>query len=388
MPVSAQQEARTELHARLEARRAEIEEALTARVFGIQSPDQSTDPTYTQGLRASLEAALEYGMEALRLGERRAPALPTALAAQARMAARNGVGLDTVLRRYVAGHAIFTEFVIEEAERGELLPDEALQRALRGYAAVFDRLIAQVSEEHAREARAHRRTSEERRAERIRRLLAGEPIDVSDLHYELDSHHLALIARGPGASEAIRSLAEPLGGPRLLISPEPHTVWGWLASSKGFSPECIDELAAIHLLPGIVLAIGEPAHGTQGWRATHHQAREAIAVAERSPDRIARYRDVAVLTAMLKDELLLDSLRALYLEPLERHREGDEALVEALEAYFSHERNVSSAAVAAGLDRRTLTKRLRTVEELLDRRLEQIGIEIEAVLRLRGLGSV
>jgi DNA-binding PucR family transcriptional regulator len=74
----------------------------------------------------------------------------------------------------------------------------------------------------------------------------------------------------------------------------------------------------------------------------------------------------------------------LYLEPLERRREGDDGLVDALEAYFACGRNVSSAA-AQGLNRRTLTRRLRTVESLLGRRLEQIGIELEAMLRLRGL---
>jgi DNA-binding PucR family transcriptional regulator len=111
-------------------------------------------------------------------------------------------------------------------------------------------------------------------------------------------------------------------------------------------------------------------------------------VAERSSGGTARYREVAVLAAMLKDELLLDSLRALYLEPLERRGAGDEALMDALQAYFSCGRNVSSAAAALNLNRRTLTRRLRTVESLLGRRLEQVGIELEAVLRLHGMGAV
>jgi hypothetical protein len=383
--IDSLQDARTELHARVFDRRREIEAALAARVFGISTPAETADPSYIEGLRTALSAALDYALEALRYGERRAPPVPTALTAQARMAARNGVELDVVLRRYVAGYAIFNEFAIEEAEQSGLSQDAALQRVLRGYAAVFDRLIAAVSEEHAREATAHRCSAEERRAERVRRLLAGEPIDTSDLGYDLEAHHLALIACGPGAVWAIRDLAAALAKPLLLVRPERGLAWGWLACSAGIDPARLQELAHRPPPPATTLAIGEPARGLDGWRLSHRQARAAHLVATRTPERIARYREVALLSSILRDGLLVDSLRRIYLEPLSRHREGGEALDEALEAYFSCDRNVSSAAAALGLDRRTLTRRLRTVERILGRRVEHVAIELEAALRLRRL---
>ena len=43
----------------------------------------------------------------LEAGERRTPVVPPALLAQARLDARDGVPLDTVLRRYFAGNALF-----------------------------------------------------------------------------------------------------------------------------------------------------------------------------------------------------------------------------------------------------------------------------------------
>jgi diguanylate cyclase with GGDEF domain/PucR-like helix-turn-helix protein len=380
--------ARAGLHARVLARRGEIEEALAARVFGISTPAETADPSYVEGLRVSLAAALDYALVALRLGERRAPAVPTSLTAQARMAARNGVGLDIVLRRYVAGYAMFTEFVIEEAEQGDLFTDAALKRILRGYAAVFDRLIATVSEEHEREATAYKSTTEERRAGRVRRLLDGEPIDTSDLEYELEAHHLALIARGPGAVGAIRSLAGLLGKPLLLVRPEQGLAWGWLACSSGLDPARVEELLASPPPPATTVAIGEPARGLDGWRLSHRQARAAHSVAIRMPERVARYREVALLASMLRDGLLVDSLRRIYLEPLNRHREGGDALDEALSAYFSCDRNISSAAAALRLDRRTLTRRLQTVERILGRRLDHIAMELEAILRLKRLDAV
>ena len=382
--IGSLQDARTELYARVLERRPEIEAALAARVFGISTPKETADPTYIDGLRSSLAAALEYGIAALRLGERRAPPIPTALTAQARMAARNGVELDVVLRRYVAGYAIFNEFVIEEAERSGLRQDAALQRALRGYAAVFDRLITAVSEEHAREAAAQKSTTEEWRVDRVKRLLAGEPIDTTDLGYELAAHHLALIARGPGAQAAIRDLAERIERPLLMVSPEPDLAWGWLRCRWGLDSAHIEELLATPPAQTTV-AIGEPAYGPDGWRVSHRQANSAHSVAIRVPERTARYREVALLSSILRDELLVESLGRIYLEPLERHRDGEEVLHEALEAYFACNRNASSAAAALQLNRRTLTKRLRIVEQILEGPLERISAELEAALQLKRL---
>jgi hypothetical protein len=384
--IDSLKDARTKLHARVLARRSEIEEALATRVFGISTPAESADPAYMEGLRTALSTGLDYALATLRQGERRAPALPTELTAQARMAARNGVEQDVVLRRYVAGYAIFNEFVIEEAERSSLSQDASLQRVLRGYGAVFDRLIAAVSEEHAREATAHKSTTEEWRVDRVKRLLAGEPIDASDLGYDLKAHHLALIACGPGAVGTIRDLAERVQRPLLLVSPQQGLVWGWLRCRWGLDPSRIEKLLARPARTTV--AIGESAYGLDGWRISHRQAHSAHSVAIRWPQRIARYREVALLSSMLRDELLVDSLRRIYLEPLDRHREGGDLLREALDVYFSCNRNASSAAAALQVDRRTLTRRLRIVEQILGRQLDHIAVELEAVLQLKRLEVV
>ena len=61
-------------------------------------------------------------------GECHAPDVPPALLAQARLDVRDGVSLDTVLRRYFAGNALFEDFLVEEAERAEV-PNSALRRS-------------------------------------------------------------------------------------------------------------------------------------------------------------------------------------------------------------------------------------------------------------------
>jgi len=303
------------------------------------------------------------------------------------MAARSGVGLDTVLRRYFAGYSLLGEFLVAEVERGGLMEEAGLQRLLRDQAALFDRLLARVSEEHIDEA-AHRiSTSEQRRTDRLQRLLAGEAIDVSDLNYELDAHHLGMIARGFGAAEAIRELAASLDRRLLLVRRDDDTVWAWLGGRRAVDVEELLRRASAGWPSHVSLVTGEPGQGLFGWRLSHRQARAALPIALRSSQRIVRYADVALLASMLRDDLLAASLHELYLVPLERKRADAEELRRTLAAYFAADRNVSSAAAALGVNRNTVASRLRVVEEAIGRPVASCATGIDAALRLEQLSG-
>src|SRR6185295_7386978 len=97
------------------ARRPDLEQAALARIKAISDPADVADPDYVDGLRAALASALDYGLAAIEHGEDRAPPPPAPLLSQARLAARNGVGLDTVLRRYVAGYTLLGDCLVDEA---------------------------------------------------------------------------------------------------------------------------------------------------------------------------------------------------------------------------------------------------------------------------------
>lgn len=145
--ISSRRAVRARLVARLRARRAQIDEQIFARVsdrhFDRTGRD---DPEYVAGLRAAGIAALDYVLAGVeRWGEFLAPVPPEALA-QARRAAQAGVGLETVLRRYIAGHAVLTDFVMQEAERGMLRGQGSeLREILAIVCALIDRLSAAVS---------------------------------------------------------------------------------------------------------------------------------------------------------------------------------------------------------------------------------------------------
>lgn len=298
-------DARIALCARLRSRLPEIKAAVLNRVHAIADPSDA-DPTYREGLHAAVSVALDYAIAVIERGEEHSPPPPPTLLDQARLAARNGVKLDTVLRRYLAGYTLLGEFLIEEVEQSDELRRAGLTPLLRGHAALFDRLLAALSEEHCREARYRLKSAECRRVERVERLLAGEQLETARLGYDFDGHHTGLIAAGPGAEDAIRGLATALSRSLLLVGHEKETVWAWLGAGRALDPEQLEHRAGEHLPADLRLAAGEPAQGLGGWRLTHRQAAAALPVALRNSRPVVRYADVALLASALQDEVLGD----------------------------------------------------------------------------------
>jgi hypothetical protein len=365
----------------LGARRDEIERAVLTRIQTISDPTEVADPEYADGLRAAVSVAVAYGLAAVELGEERSPSPPPILLAQARLAARNGVGLDTVLRRYFAGHALVGDYLVEGA--GQVgVKGAPLQGLLRNQAALFDRLVVAISEEYAREKDERRSTGEERHAELIGRLLAGELIDASELAYDFDGWHFGAVASGPGAENALSDLAASLNRRLMLVRCGHDAAWAWLGSRRRTDPGELERSARRAWPSPIALGIGEQLEGLDGWRLTHRQARAASLVARRGSEPFVRYANVILLATVLQDDLAVTSLQAIYLAPLEAERDGGEAARQTLRAYFDARGNVSSAAAALGLSRQAVNSRLRAIEELIGHSLDDCAMELEAALRM------
>lgn len=154
------------------------------RTYAIADPAEAADPEYAQGLREAVSASLEYGF-----------------------------------------------FIVQEGGAASL-QEPWLKRLLREQAAMFDRFLAAVGEEHARESETFRVSSEQRKAERIGRLLAGELVDASVLGYAFEGWHLGLIAQGPEAEESTRALAASLDCRLLIARHDEETVWAWIGGRR------------------------------------------------------------------------------------------------------------------------------------------------------------
>lgn len=375
---------RKRLAERLRGRRHEIEQETLTRIHAIAGP-VAADPSYSDGLRVAVTAALDYGLSAVETGDGHSSALPPALLAQARTAARSGVPLDIVLRRYFAGQALFSDFIIDEAEKGGLLTGDALQLVLRGQAVLFDRLVAMVSEEYAREPQAGFPTTERRLGDLVEHLLAGELIDSSHLDYDLTGRHVGVVAAGGAARDALRGVASRFDRRLLSVTRADGTIWGWLGTRRD---AVVDELAralASSRPSGTLIALGEPGLGLAGWRTTHWQARAVFPVASRGAKPVVRYSEAALLAAMMQDHLLTRSLYELYLAPLEDERDGGEAIRKTLRAYLASRCNIASAAAAIEVNRNTVANRLRTVERRIGRPVQSCVAELDLALRYEAL---
>jgi hypothetical protein len=383
MRQASRERAGPALAERLRERQVEIEEAALTRIYAVSELPPGGGPEYAEGLRAAVSVGVDYGFRGVERGEQRAPPVPEALLAQARLAARSGVSLDTVLRRYLAGHALLDDFLIEEAQRAEPLVPAELKRLLRSQAAILDRLLATVAAAYTEEAQRRPESAQQRRAERIERLLGGERLDISGLGYDFAGWHLGMIVVSTEAEAAIRGLAEGLDCRLLLLLREEQTGWAWLGARHRLdSAELLERFADVGEQ---TIAIGEPCEGLVGWRLTHRQAAATLPVAKRRGSGVVRYGEVALLAAVLQDDLLASSLHLLYLRPLGKERDGGAALRETLRAYLAAGRSISSAATSLGVSRRTVANRLRRVEDHIGHPLHTRLADVETALRLEQL---
>jgi hypothetical protein len=375
-------ESRGVLGARLRERLPELRAAVATRVHAFDDPAAVPDPAYREGLEAALPAAVEYSIACLEGGAGRRPEVPVEVLAQARLDARDRVPLDTATRRYLAVNALLGDFLAEEAERADV-PGGELRGLLAVQATRLDEMLAAAGAEHAREVRNRPTTAAERRRECVKRLLAGELVDRAELGYELEAEHVALMAKGDAAKGLLRELAARLDRRLLAVRREEEPIWAaWLGGRRPMATEEVVMALAEMSIDGVVLTVGEPADGLEGWRFTHAQAKAALPIADRGTEPVVRFVDVALEAAVVRDELIALSLRRRYLEPLESARDGGAVARRTLRAYFAAERNLSATAAALGVDRRTVRNRLAAIEGLLGRPLNGSTADMEIALRL------
>jgi hypothetical protein len=379
----SQDEIRVGLVARLRSRSAEIEDAIFNRVRTLASPAESEDAEYRAGLRATVAESLDYALTSIERGEEEIGVFPPAAAVQARRAARAGVRLDTVLRRYAAGDRLVSEIIMDEAGR---FPNEALRQVLTTQSPHIDRLMASVAAEYMAELELMRRSPAQRVAERVKRLLTGDaPFDADGLDYEFEAWHLGLVVTGARADVAARTLAAGMSREPLVVKRGDDSAWAWLGGRQPLEVSEVKRYLAAGVLGDVALAVGEPRWGLDGWRLTHHEAQAARQVMLRGSQSLVQASSVILLAAVLRDEALSKSLRATYLAPLDEHGDSGLVLRETLRAYFAAGFNAATAAAALEVDRHTVQRRLRKVEEALGRLLPSCHAELEVALSLEEL---
>jgi hypothetical protein len=369
---------------RLRQRRGEIERALIHTcVRG--DPSGVRDPEYHTSLSNTLAAVTAYNLDCIERGDDASDPIPSLAIAQARRAARDGIALDTFLIGVISAHTLMNEFILDEA--GDL-DSEVLGgvQALQG--SILRRFASNLSREYRREENKLGESSARRRTALVERLLSGAPVPLEGLRYAMKMWHIGLVARGVKGAEVTKGLAEVLGTAVLTVPRDEETVWAWLGSHRRISSDLVEHALSKRRDVKARFAVGEPAEGLEGWRATHLEAKATLAVAIRSSATVTRFSRVALEAIALQTPDLVRSLQVTYLGPLSSNQRRASVFRETLRAYLSAGRNASSAAVSLRVTRRTVENRLRAIEKVLERPLDTCAGELDLALRLESLDPI
>lgn len=373
----------------LRLRQAEIAHAIYIRIrAAVPSPVSGQGDADEAGLHAAIGAIVSYRLDAIEAGDGYSAPIPPSAAVQTRLAARAGVGLGTVQRRYIAGHRVFGEFVTQAVEQSGLAHNEQLVNQLRrAQESLLEHVIAEIEQEYNRELHLMAGSLDRHREEIVRRLLAGEriePTKLAELHYDIRAAwHLGMVVTGARMEGVIAALKARLGRDLLVVPQDGGVAWMWSAARRKPTDAESERMLSPHLHPGTFVTIGEPGAGIDGWRQTHREAQSALLVALDERQGVVRYADCHFLVAARQIDTLAQHLRQKYLIPLRSERDGGAMLRKTLRAWVDTEGYASSAAKILKVDRHTVENHVRIVEKLTGRPLRRSCLtELDVVLRL------
>ncbi|MFJ5558504.1 PucR family transcriptional regulator [Streptomyces sp. NPDC093250] len=240
----------------------------------------------------------------------------------------------------------------------------------------------------------------------LRMLLAGEPDHAravaGDLYGGLlDAPFRIIVAVGSGEAggEALGTLAETAeaaaarSGEAVLIVPEGDRLVVLAADGGAAVAACCDHAAAREAArkaddDGLVIGMSAPA-GPIAASAAYKQAEQALSVARRRGRILVEHEHMAagsVLPLLADDAVRAFAdglLRALH----EHDATGRGDLVASLRAWLSRHGQWDAAAAELGVHRHTLRYRMRRVEEILGRSLDDPDVRMELWLALKATAS-
>ena len=321
-------------------------------------------------------------------GDRAQPDAPAEATEEARITARAGVPLESLLHTYRVGHAVIWERALDIAE--DLTPDARSRHAVlkigsRWLFSYVDAIATHVTKEYTRERDRIMRSSIERRVQLVRDVLDGATIDAGELGYDLDAEHLAVVVQGPGAETWLDEVAGRLERRPLTIAVSDQVVWGWLGGRRELVIGDWRLLASVSVPPDTCAAVGEPGWGAEGFRRSHTEAIAAHQVGQRLRASLTHYDDVTLEAALLADEGVARHLIDHELGPLADDDERAAKLLTTLDAYLRTGQNASAAAAILHVNDRTVAYRIRAIEDVLGRSVAARSAELATALRLRSL---
>ncbi|WP_063002300.1 PucR family transcriptional regulator [Nocardia mikamii] len=315
----------------------------------------------------------------------------------ARTVARRGMDLDVIFQSYRRGQNTAWRFYLAHATdivgAGPQLV-ALLEISSQRIFEYVDHVIGRVIAEAQREREEVLGGALARRAEAIRLVLDGAPIDSrragERLGYELGRRHTALIlwtqptGEVQGALEsAATMLARAVGVRLLMLSAGSSTLWAWLGTDAEPDTEILRE-ALDRAHPDIRVAVGPTRAGIAGFRRSHEAALAMHNLLAGHPGgpRLTRYRELEVADLAARDLNRAAEFVATTLGPLAADTPGAARLRETLRVYLDEAENGPRTAARLHTHRNTVLQRVARATELLGCPPAQRRLAVELALEL------
>ena len=372
-------------------------------------PDLLGNAEALEANRASTEASIRDFAEVLRSGADplHAASLGSATLDYALDGAQHGVPLTVLLRIYRLGHAATSQHLnailahhVTDADQ----LNEAVELCSAWLFAYVDAALCLLEDAYAAERDRWLRSAAASQAETIGTILSGAPIDVQvagrRLRHELERVHVAAIAWLDNHEEgrntlgmleaAIRDIAAAIGSQHPLIQPRGTlSVEAWISTKGDVPSKVLDELRIrTATAPGVRVAIGEPACGIAGFRASHVEALEAQRIARMAGRRagsITRYLDIAVRALATADAEQARAFVVRELGPLASRDDTTLRLAATVRTYLDENASRSRAARRLNVHENTVAYRLRQAEDILGRSVDKRTLELRIALAVADL---
>ncbi|MCW3000583.1 MAG: hypothetical protein JWN65_4132 [Solirubrobacterales bacterium] len=316
-----------------------------------------------------------------------------------------GLPVEALLGVYRVGHGAFWQVWLERMRDG-IEDREVLAEAIAycsawtfGYVdAVSGPLAAAFVIEKERWARS----AVAQRAEEIRTILEGRPVDEQRtsqrLRYELGRRHIAFVLWGEETADAedagsafaqvAATVANALGCASPLVVPSGRSVvWGWvtLAGEDADPIAMTAELSPQLVKAGARITFGEPGLGVDGFRRSHEEAltaRRVALLAQRAVGARVRFDDIA-LTALLTSDLN-EARRYVERElgPLYADTDAMRRLVATLRVFLEEGASFVRAARRLSVHENTVAYRVKRAADLLGHRVEDGALRLHVALLL------
>jgi hypothetical protein len=311
---------------------------------------------------------------------------------------RRGIPLAALLRSYRLGHAWLWERwsqALQERieDSGELAAGQDQSSAFMF--AYVDKVSDVLVEEFGTERERMMRSASQLRAETVRAILAGEPIDEEvasrRLGYELGRHHTALrVASSGGQIRGLERAVDEAGlalgaGRPLVVASGAARFDVWCGS---FDAPATDGLERYEPPPGVLVAFGTSGQGVAGFRSSHAEALQAARIGSLTGGAaVTSYAKVELVSLLAGDLVRARSFVVRELGPLASTAEPAQRVRETVLAFITSGGSPTRVAKELYVHQNTVAYRVKRAEEMLGRKVTERPVELICALTLaRALG--